>query len=71
MLESPSRTMLSNPNSRASSKASVATNVSTFVGGRGTNCEKEAISKPSVFCLTTPNHVLLSFSNMAPSKLTL
>lgn len=69
-LESPSTIMLSNPNSKASSRARLAANVSTSmtVGGRGTYCGKEAITKPSVFRITTP---LLSFSNTTPSKLTL
>ena len=72
-LESPSRTMLSNPNSNANSNARHAAKVSTSmtVGGSGTTSNNEAITNPSWFRMTTPKLALFSHSKSALSKLTL
>ena len=65
--------MLSKPISNASSSAFLAANTSTSitVDDRGSCYVSEAITRPSLFRMTTPRLALLSSTNVAASNLIL
>ena len=73
IFEPPSSIMLSKPISSASSSTLLATNTSTLitVDGRGSCYISEAITRPSLFQMTTPRLALLSSANVASSNLIL
>ena len=71
--KSPSSIMLSKPISSASSSALLTTNTLTSitVDGRGSCYVSEAITRPSLFRMTTPRLALLSSTNVVASNLIL
>ena len=71
--ESPSKTMRWKPHSKASSKALLAAITSTSIteNGKRISCDRDAITRPASFRVTTPSPALLSPAKVAPSKFTL
>lgn len=71
--ESPSNITWSKPVSRANSRALLAAIASTSMAVKGSVvfCERETMTCPISFRITTPIPALYSYANRAPSKFTL